>query len=139
MRVISSQVAITEGLFTQDDAPCLIGGRERAGGRIVFPCPDDAARWEPVNLPRVGTLWSWTVQRYRPKSPPYAGPEAFEPFALGYVELPGAVIVEAPLTNVAFDAIRIGMTMETVLVPLNTDAEGRTVMTFAFAPVEQAA
>ncbi|CAH0354825.1 hypothetical protein SPH9361_03178 [Sphingobium sp. CECT 9361] len=85
-------------------------------------------------MPRNGTLWSWTVQRYRPKSPPYAGPEAFEPFAIGYVELPDAVIVEAPLTGVAFDAITIGMPMQTVLKPLNSDAHGNTIMTFAFAP-----
>nr|WP_241241828.1 OB-fold domain-containing protein [Sphingobium algorifonticola] len=133
---MSSRVAIAEGLFTQSEAPCLIGGRERTSGRIVFPCPDDSTRWEPVPLPRQGILWSWTIQRFRPKSPPYAGPEAFEPFALGYVELPGAVIVEAPLTGIAFDAIRIGMTLETVLVPLTSDSEGRTVVTFAFAPAE---
>ncbi|MES1986116.1 MAG: OB-fold domain-containing protein [Pseudomonadota bacterium] len=131
---MSNRIAIAEGLFTDGDAPCLIGGRDRETGRILFPCPSDATRFEAVTLPRNGTLWSWTVQRYRPKSPPYAGPEAFEPFAIGYVELPDAVIVEAPLTGVAFDAIAIGMPMQTVLKPLNSDAHGNTIMTFAFAP-----
>ncbi len=75
-----------------------------------------------VRLPRRGKIWSWTVQRFRPKSPPYIGPEDFEPFAVGYVELAGAVIVEARLTNVAFDALKIGMEVETVLIPFASDA-----------------
>ena len=50
-------------------------------------------------LARRGTLWSWTIQRFRPKSPPYTGPEEFEPYGVGYVELPGEVRVEARLTE----------------------------------------
>ncbi|AUW58930.1 DNA-binding protein [Sphingobium sp. SCG-1] len=138
-QAISSQVPIAEGLFTGDPDPRLIGGRDMVSGRIVFPCPSDDTRFEPVELPRAGTLWSWTIQRFRPKSPPYIGPEAFEPFAIGYVELPDAVIVEGPLTGVAFDAIRIGMEMRTVLQPLATDVNGRTIVTYAFAPVNRGA
>lgn len=74
------------------------------------------------------------MQRFRPKTPPYLGPEDFVPFAIGYVELPGAVIAEGRLTGVAFDDIRIGMTMKTVVIPFRTDADGRTVVTYAFAP-----
>jgi len=48
-------------------------------------------------LERTGTLYTWTVQGFRPK-PPYAGPEGFEPYGVGYVELPGEVRVEARLT-----------------------------------------
>lgn len=135
---MAQPIDIAEGLFVDAPHPALIGGRHRETGRIVFPCPIGSPDHEPVVLPRRGTLWSWTVQRFRPKTPPYAGPEDFTPFALGYVELPGAVIVEAPFTDVAFDALRIGMPMETVLIPLNRDAEGRTVRTFAFAPVQEA-
>ena len=80
--------AIAEGLFTDETPPRLIGGRDRVSGRIVFPCPP-GTEFEPVPLGRHGSLWSFTVQRYRPKSPPYAGPEAFTPWAVGYVELPG--------------------------------------------------
>jgi uncharacterized OB-fold protein len=40
-------------------------------------------------LARRGTLWTWTIQCFRPKSPPYAGDaESFEPYGVGYVELP---------------------------------------------------
>lgn len=104
----------------------------------MFPCPADAERYEAVPLPRRGRVWSWTIQRFRPKSPPYVGPEAFEPFAVGYIELPDAVIVEARLVNVAFDAIRIGMEVETVLLPFATDAAGHSLVTYAFQPVGDA-
>ncbi|CAN5434513.1 OB-fold domain-containing protein [soil metagenome] len=128
-------VAIADGLFTPGAQPCLIGGREHDTGRIVFPCPVGDTRFDPVTLPRRGHIWSWTIQRFRPKTPPYIGPEAFEPFAIGYVELPDAVIVETRLTGMAFDAIRIGMEVETVIVPFATDASGRAVLTYAFALV----
>jgi uncharacterized OB-fold protein len=103
---------------------------------MVFPCPEgsEAALYDPVELGREGTLWSWTIQRFRPKSPPYAGPEAFEPFALGYVALPGETIVEARLTGVAFDAIRVGMGLSLTMVPFAEDADGTVVLTYAFAP-----
>lgn len=112
---------IAEGLFTNEDSPRLIGGREHDTGRIVFPCPanDRFAAWP---LRREGTVWSFTIQRFRPKSPPYAGPEAFRPFPVAYVELPGEVIIETRLTNVGFDAIRIGMPVTLTRVVLDADA-----------------
>lgn len=112
---------IADGLFTNETPPRLIGGRERAGDRIVFPCPQNG-RFEPVPLQREGTLWSYTIQRFRPKSPPYAGPEAFRPWAIGYVELPGETIVEARLTNIEFDNIRIGMPLRLTQVALDPEA-----------------
>jgi uncharacterized OB-fold protein len=125
--------AIAEGLFTGTVPPQLIGGRDRETGRIVFPCPPGAG-CEPWPLQREGRLWSYTIQRYRPKSPPYAGPEAFVPWAVGYVELPGETIVEARLTNVAFEDIAIGMKLELTLIQLDPEATD-TVLIHAFQPV----
>lgn len=130
-------IPVAEGLFVAAPVPHLIGGQDRQTRRIVFPCPVGDPRFAPVDLPPRGRIWSWTIQRFRPKSPPYIGPEAFEPFAIGYVELPDAVIVETRLTGIAFDAIRIGMEMQTVIQPFATDASGRTVVTYAFAPVQE--
>ena len=124
--------AIAEGLFTPENPPRLIGGRDRETGRIVFPCPAND-RFEPVALSRTGTLWSYTIQRFRPKSPPYAGPEAFEPYPIGYVELPGETIVEARLTGVDFDAICIGMKLEFEPAPFDK-ADGESVLIPAFRP-----
>jgi len=122
-------------LSWQAGALRLCASRERATGRIVFPprAPDDD-RFEPILLGTHGTLWSWTIQRFRPKSPPYAGPDAFEPYAVGYIELAGELVIEARLTGVAFDDLRIGMPLR--LVPLAfTLASGAERTTFAFAPV----
>lgn len=124
--------AIADNLLRAGPEPALIGGRELASGRVVFPLPADPARFEAVELPREGRIWSWTVQRFRPKSPPYAGPETFEPFAIAYVELPGAVIVETRLTGFAFDALEVGLPCRLVIEAFAGKAS------YAFAPVETA-
>jgi uncharacterized OB-fold protein len=88
-------------------------------------------------LPRRGTLWTWTVQRFPPKSPPYARvetEETFEPYAVGYVEV-GGVRVEARLTGATADDLRIGMEMELTVVPLRDGAGGEEVVVPAFRPV----
>ena len=131
MRVLTP---IAPGLWTDEAEPRLIGGKHHASGEVVFPLPpgDAAAHYEPLPLARRGTLWSWTVQSFRPKSPPYDGPEAFTPFALGYVELAGEVIVESRLSQT--EGLTIGMPMELTIAQF--DAERST---FAFRPVGDAA
>lgn len=127
--------AIAQGLFTDETPPRLIGGRHRETGRVVFPCPE-GGEYERVPLRREGVLWSYTIQRYRPKSPPYTGPEAFAPWAVAYVELPGETIVEARLANVSLDDIRIGMPLELTQVPLDPDA-AESVLIHAFQPMRE--
>lgn len=111
----------------------LIGGRDRKSGRIVFPLPSDRESFEPLELPHRGLLWSYTVQRFEPKSPPYQASESFQPFAVGYVELPGALIVESRLIDVRFDELTIGMPMELATFALRKDEHGAILM-FAFRP-----
>ncbi len=122
---------IAQGLWTDEAEPRLIGGKRRSDGEIVFPMPqgDAAADYDVVPLSRTGTLWSWTIQSFPPKTPPYEGPAEFTPFALGYVELPGEVIVETRLTRT--DGLRIGMPVRLEIVPFD-DARA----TYAFAPRE---
>jgi uncharacterized OB-fold protein len=131
-------VAIAKDLFTQGPAPRLVGGRSKADGRMVFPLPGGAEgeRYERVELAARGALWSFTVQRFRPKSPPYAGDDderSFKPYALGYVELPCEVIVEARLDTDDFSALKIGQPMELVLIPFRNGPDG-DVLTYAFRP-----
>src|SRR3954447_24069484 len=133
------QVAVAEGLFTwPSEQPRLIGSRCRACGTATFPrqssCPRcTATDVEEELLSDEGTLWTWTVQGFRPK-PPYAGAERFEPYGVGYVALPGATMVEARLTESDPERLGIGDRMRLVIVPFRTDEQGREVMTFAFEP-----
>lgn len=122
---------VAEGLWTDEAEPRLIGGKHRVTGEIVFPMlqGDAAQHFDAVPLSRTGALWSWTSQDFRPKSPPYAGPEAFTPFLIGYVELPGQVIVETRIEGASLADLELGMAMELVLTEF---APGRS--TFAFRP-----
>jgi len=108
----------------------------------MFPAQDDCPKCagsssEKVELDNKGTLWTWTIQGYPPKSPPYKGnadPKTFEPYGVGYVELADQLKVETRLTISTVEELKIGMDMELVIVPLYTNDEGEEVMTFAFAP-----
>jgi uncharacterized OB-fold protein len=72
---------------------------------------------------------------FPPKSPPYAvePDDDFEPYAVGYVELPGEVRVEARLTEADPARLRIGMPMELTLIPAPGDSGAST---FAFRPAD---
>jgi hypothetical protein len=118
-------MASTGGLWSEGAEPALIGGRDPLTGRMVFPL---VPGFDAVPLKRCGTIWSWTVQRFAPKSPPYAGPAPFEPFALGYVELADELIVETRFDGIAFDVLRVGLPVCLRIIGFGA---GRT---FAFGP-----
>jgi uncharacterized protein len=144
---VTTQVPIAEDLFTwPSEEPALVAGRS-SDGRLVFPFRSHRIvggvreELERVELPRRGTLWTFTTQVFRPPAPPYAGEDdatTFEPFAVGYVELPGALRVETRLTEPDPAKLRIGQEMELRIVPFGHDAEGNQTMTYAFAPVDGA-
>lgn len=139
---MAEAVAVAPDLFeTTPDGVGLVGGRGKTDGRFVFPFPDGASAhdFDRVLLGRTGRLWSWTVQRFRPKTPPYAGPpetEAFEPYAVGYVEIPGELIVEGRLVVDDFARLRLGLEMEAMAEPFAVAPDGKVTMTYAFRPVE---
>jgi uncharacterized OB-fold protein len=97
----------------------LVGVRCRSCATYSFPAQERCSRCgeetEPAVLPSHGRVWSWTVQRIRPK-PPYEGPEDFEPFALGYVDL-GPLLLETRLRGKRVDAWRIGEPVELRVAP----------------------
>jgi uncharacterized OB-fold protein len=129
---------IADGLFEMvEGAPRLIGGVRRSDGKVVFPMPygPEGDNYDPLRLSPEGTLWSFTVQRFRPKSPPYAGDDdekSFRPYALGYIELPGQVIVESRIDTEDFAALRVGMPMRLTLTPFRKI--GGEVLSYAFQP-----
>jgi uncharacterized OB-fold protein len=143
---MTTQRPVAEGLFTwppsASTAPRLIGSECTACGEVSFPAATHCLRCGGEEskerlLSDRGTLWTYTTQNFRPPSPPYDGPEAFEPYAVGYVELPGELLVEGRLTEPDPEKLRIGQQMRLTLVPYTVGADGTEVMTFAFAPVEE--
>ncbi|MFF3850806.1 Zn-ribbon domain-containing OB-fold protein [Streptomyces sp. NPDC002328] len=139
---------VAEGLFTWppgDSAPLrLIGSECTACGLVSFPAASDCVRCASTEskerlLADRGTLWTYTTQDFRPPSPPYDGPAAFEPYSVGYIELPGELLVEARLTEPDPDRLRIGQEMRLTLVPCTVLDDGTEIMTFAFTPAEEPA
>jgi uncharacterized OB-fold protein len=133
---------VADGLIAGTAAqPELIGSVCNRCGTITFPRQGSCHRCSSAvvqarRLARRRTLWSWTIQCLRPKSPPYAvaDPDAFAPYGVGYVELPGEVRVEALLTKNDSARLRIGMEMELTLIPAPGAAGA---VTFAFRPVDE--
>jgi len=130
---------IAPDLFIDGDTPRLVGGRRFSDGMVVFPLPDggEADQYEPHPLNPEGRLWSWTVQRFPPKSPPYAGALPFTPYLVGYVELADQVIVEGRLVGLQIEDARIGMTLATTIIPFEMTG-GDVVAVHAFRPVTEA-
>jgi uncharacterized OB-fold protein len=128
------------------DDPRLIGSECKDCGVVSFPRQTNCPRCCGANITqrRLGTsgrLWTWTTQEFLPK-PPYAvtrSGEAFVPFKLGYVELPGEVLVESRIVAANNQPLTIGMPMRLMFEPLFTDAAGNEVISFAFAAVEEGA
>ncbi|WP_406130102.1 Zn-ribbon domain-containing OB-fold protein [Streptomyces sp. NBC_00989] len=142
----TTQIPVAEGLFTwppDESTPLRLIGSECTGcGLVNFPAASDCVRCASTEskerlLADRGTLWTYTTQDFRPPSPPYDGPEAFEPYAVGYIELPGELLVEARLTEPDPDKLRIGQEMRLTLVPYTVRDDGTEVMTFAFGPDEE--
>jgi uncharacterized OB-fold protein len=135
--------AIDASLFDWPSAaPALKGSRCVACGNHAFPAMSSCRYCggtdvEVVELPRRGKLWTWTVQRFMPKTP-YRSLEmegTFKPFGLGYVELPGALRVEARLAENDPAKLAIGAEMELVFYTHCVDDDGTAVVNYAFRPV----
>jgi uncharacterized protein len=128
------------------ETPQLIGSRCDDCGAATFPVQSRCPRcgrpgMSEVLLPRRGTLVAWTTQGFPPVVP-YAGDEtgeSFEPFGVGLVQLDDIVRVEARLTESDPAKLDFGMPVELEIVPFYVDGEGNEIVTFAFAPVADAA
>ncbi len=123
--------------------PRLLGSRCNNCGTTSFPsqtscprcCSEDVASCE---LGTRGKLWSYTIQGFLPKSPPYAGEETaetFRPYGVGYVEVPDQVRVVSRLKASRAEELEIGMDMELVFEPFRVDDDGAEIISYAFRPV----
>ena len=134
---MTNQKPIADHLFTwPSDSPRLIGSRDTETGRYYFPSKM-SNQHEKVELSRRGKLYTWTVQRFLPKTPFIGGddPETFEPYAIGYIALPGEIMVESRLVGIDPKDLKIDMEMEVTVVPFVKNEEGEDLMIFAFKPV----
>jgi uncharacterized OB-fold protein len=119
-------------LRIDDDGVTLLGGWSPSSGLRHFPlgsvCPftgsDDI---EPVDLPRVGTVWLHTTVTVAP--PGYSGPV---PYALGIVELDGDPMLRV-VSRLSGEGVARG-------VPVKLDGEelpgpdGEPSVTWVFHP-----
>lgn len=133
---------VAENLFTgEGDTARLLAGRHRGTGRLQFPFPagSDGEEYELTELSPTGKLWSYTVQRFRPKAPYNGrGTDAdFKPYGVGYIELPGQLIVESRIVADDLTALKIGQPMRITTEAYREDA-GEPVLTYAFTPVTHA-
>jgi uncharacterized OB-fold protein len=133
--VVPTSAAARSPVVLVDGRARIVAGTCGACETVMFPlrerCPAcGAAGVSETLLPERGSLWTWTIQGFEPKSPPYVPDGEFTPFAVGYVEFPGYLRVEGRLTENDLARLRIGMPMRVVTY----DHGG--VSTFAFAPDE---
>lgn len=139
---MTTAAPIDPHLFTwPSERPQLIGSGCTGCGVVTFPrqgsCPRcSSTAMEDKRLSPTGTLWSATVQRFAPPAP-YIGGRDFEPYGVGYVELPDGVVVEGRLTTTDPELLEIGRPMELVVVPF-AERDGVELLTYAFAPAEVA-
>src|SRR5690349_10197248 len=118
---MTTSIPVAEGLFTWPaDEPTLIASEQ--DGRLSFPAQPDGREHL---LQRRGTLWSFTSQNFPPPSPPYDGdPNSFVPYLVGYVELPGELLVEARLVDCEVESLELGQPMELRIVPYTVRPDG---------------
>ncbi|WP_299562011.1 Zn-ribbon domain-containing OB-fold protein [uncultured Mycolicibacterium sp.] len=144
----TSEAPAIDGWWAVDDAgnPHLIGSKCPECGTYVFPprannCPNPACtadELESVALSRRGKVWSYTENQYAPP-PPYPAPAHFEPFAIAAVELAaeGLIVLGKVVDGVLAADLQVGMEMELTLIPLYTDDEGVTRLTYGWKPVTE--
>lgn len=110
-------------------------------GAMAFPqnntcmsCGSD--RVAIVLLPAEGTLWTYTTQGFMPKAPYDSDEtaETFQPFAVGYIELPGALRIESRIPLREGKPLAIGMAMQLNFYTHRVDADGTAVISYQFVP-----
>ena len=113
---MSTQKPIADNLFTwPSDSPKLIGSKDTETGRYFFPAKN-SNHHEKVELSNKGKLWTWTVQRFLPKTPyiEQVAPEDFKPYAVGSI----VSSISIPISN-SFGSIPTNLD-STIISPGNS-------------------
>jgi uncharacterized OB-fold protein len=144
MQNLSKQRPIDPLLFDwPTSAPALKCSICQACGVRAFPVNKSctACGSEEVaiaELPRTGRLWTYTIQHFMPKAPYCSDetPETFKPFAVGYVELEGALCVETRIPLDSGPSLILDMPMELAFYRHRTEADGIEIINYEFRPQE---
>lgn len=145
MSFSTKQRSIDSALFEwPSSAPALLASCCSRCGAMAFPIDSSckacgSLEVNEVELPRRGKLWAWTVQRFMPKTPYHSAEtaETFRPYGIGYIELPGALRVEARLTENDPRKLQIGLPMALAFYVHRVDPDGTEVINYAFEPAEE--
>jgi hypothetical protein len=140
-----TQVPAIEGWFTDGPEPALLASRCTTCGSHFFPptsgfCRNPACsgeQFEPTELSRHGTVWSYTDAQYQPPPPYVAATDPYRPFALAAVELSEGLVVLGQLAEgYGVGDVRVGSEVELVVERLYDDGETERT-TWRWKPVSE--
>ena len=137
------QIPAVKEVFTWPSSePRFIGTKCKACGTVSFPkspvCRNpkckNKADVEETLLTRRGKLLSYTLVCY-PPPPPFVCAQPFVPFPIGEVQFPEGVEIIGQMTGCAYEHLKIGMEVETVVEKLFEDEGGNEVVGWKFRPL----
>ncbi len=138
----AKRIPIVQGVFEETpDGPRLLGSRCHGCGVAYFPrtpvCrnPDcDDKRVEDIYLSPRGTIWTYTIQYFKPPLPARFD-EPFQPYGVAMVDLPERIRVLGMVSTDRPEDLKIGQEVELVIEPAYHDEEGNEVVTWKFRPL----
>lgn len=133
------RLPIKEGIFrlpTDGEKGYLIGSRCKKCGDYFHPKKVVCANcykeeMEEVALSTRGKIHTYTIARTSYPMTPLA---AFAPFIVGEVKFPEGALALSLITDIDFDAVKIGMDVELYFWKVSEDEENE-YWAFAFRPV----
>jgi hypothetical protein len=127
------KIPAVNGWFTMDfEKPHLIASRCKSCGDYFFPKETSFCRnpncsgveFDEVHLSRRGSLWSFTLNCYKPPYP-YMSPGPFFPYGIAVVELKEEkmMVLGQIVQDFDYKKLKVGMEMELVLEKLYEDKD----------------
>lgn len=137
----AAPLAVAEGLFTIEGGQTrLIGTRCHSCDATYFPqtisCRNPGCsekHIEACQLSPTGTLYSWTLQHYRPPAP--FRMDEWKPYLIGLVDLPEGLRVLGMLDLGEAEAV-IGLALRLDHIPLYLDDKGMMRSTYCFVTAD---
>ena len=93
---------------------------------------------EPVDLGNQGTLWTWTIQSFMPKTPYHTDETRRLSRLRGRLYRAACGLkVESRLRENTPEQLTIGMPMKMEMITVRKDEEGTDLLTFQFCAAEE--